>query len=198
MRVVDEVLLELVEDQVAARRPRVGRLVERPPRGAARARDHESCSATNGVRLHAPQLAAATPARSTRRLADAALAVEHGQPRRQQVRDDHLALALAAEEEAARRDRSRRTRSSPCTGERGGAATVLTREPPRAPTPAYRPSPSTYSSSGISSSVDVPRAPELALERRALPAARPTSGSSRPRRPRSDAGRAAGSSRASP
>ena len=111
--VVEEVLLELVEDEVELafhRRDerdrvhdRTGRLharggcdgcVERAQRVVGpRVEDDDA-----GMLGEGPQIARDAGAQHGA-LADAARPVEHGQPRRDEVRDDDLALALAAEEE---------------------------------------------------------------------------------------------------
>ena len=90
--VVDEVLLELVEDHV-----RLGHVLHLGERGGGVLRPrvvHDD----ERRRRDLAQLADDACAED-RRLADAGLAVEHGQPRREQVRDDHRALALPSEEE---------------------------------------------------------------------------------------------------
>ena len=90
--VVEEVLLELIEEDVCLLGP--ARFVEEPldrlrpgvPDRDDRARPeraqlpHDSCGEERG-------------------LADPALAVENGEPRRDEIRDDDVTLALAAEEE---------------------------------------------------------------------------------------------------
>ena len=118
--VVEDVLLHLVEDEIElasgrrSRAPRARRRAARrsgAPAAAATASDrvvapavddHDLCGALFGAgrrrneRAQTPRHAGA----QQRALADAARAVEHGQPRGHQVRRDDLGLALAAEEEA--------------------------------------------------------------------------------------------------
>ena len=109
VRVIEEVLLGLVEDEVhvsaagtlsasrGAVRGRAARLA--PPRRAqlgivAPAREHDDERLLRQLSQRARDRGA-----QQRRLADPARAVEHRQPRGDQVGDDDLPLALAAEEQ---------------------------------------------------------------------------------------------------
>ena len=132
VRVVEEVLLGLVEDEVdVASACACSSAVEREPFVDAPAAS-ATASASRGARIVAParehddeRLPRGARAASARRrpeaarLADAARPVENGQPRGDEVRDDDLASRARARRRAARRAPSRRTRSGPCTGDAG-------------------------------------------------------------------------------
>ena len=116
-----------------------------------------------------------TPGAEHRALPDAQRPVEHREARRHHVGGDHLRLALPAEEEQGvevavveRGEALVRARGQ--DGRRFGHRGAST------PTPRWRASESTYSSSGASSEVDVAAAPERALHRAAPRARPPTSG----------------------
>ena len=98
--------------------PRLGRLL----RGAAAARPRRpTTTRRRSPRRPAPRRSRrATDAREQRALADAARAVEHGQPRREQVRDHDLAVALAPEEEQRVRASESPNGASPLYGARPG------------------------------------------------------------------------------
>ena len=192
--VVEEVLLELVEDEVelGVEPPRPGRErvgerhastkragtvadsgfdgVEQIRNGVARPGREDD---DDGVLLAPETMRDARLQQG--RLPDAARAVEDGQPRGHQVRDDHLDLALAAEEEQrvelgvverrqplvrARRCRDRRSRR--------GLGELETRLLGQSRDVALE---------GMLEHVDVAAAPELALERHRLGLRPPRSGS---------------------